>query len=198
MLRSGQTARYAVFVALLAAVTLAAAACGTAGSPAAVRSPSASVSSPSVRTAVASGSRGLAKRTSRRGRHVVARPRSQAEFIDAAKFSAVRLWAHLLNPRPHTVRKVITSRAALARLARSLNALHAGQELSYTCFPDDGDYLVTFLPATPSQPAITAAPNACNGVGVTAGGKPQPMLVGGLATIGLIKPLLGISKPKAL
>lgn len=125
-------------------------------------------------------------------------PRSQAEYIDAAQFSAVRLWSHLLNPRPHTVRRVITSRAVIARLAGTLNALHAGQGLTYTCVASDAEYLITFVPATASQPTITAAPDAaCLSVGVAVGGKGQPSLVGGGATVMLINRLLGITKAKA-
>jgi hypothetical protein len=125
-------------------------------------------------------------------------PRSLAEYIDAAKFSAVRLWSQLLNPRPHTVHRVITSRAAIARLARSLNALHAGQGLTYTCLASDAVYWMTFVPAASSQRAITVAPDAaCESVYVTVGGKRQPSLVGGGATVMLINRLLGITKAKA-
>jgi hypothetical protein len=122
-------------------------------------------------------------------------PRSQAEYVDATRFSAVRLGSQLLNPRPHTVHRVITSRAAIARLARSLNVLHAGQGLTFTCLASDADYWMTFVPATASQPKITVAPEAnCMSVYMWVGGKRQPSLVGGEATVMLIKRLLGIFK----
>lgn len=305
--RIGQAARRSVLFALLVAVTFAGAACGAVGTPHSVRSPSASVRSPSARTAGApgppSGSRALARQTSDRllrhlvlppgarpdrsrrlpksirnapeqvgSRHLVARheifafsrppvwvyryirrhvragltfggdgssgsyrmvawsprplptglqeallevtvipagqgalvradtqvqwypPRNQTEYIDAARFSAVRLWSHMLNPRPHTVRRVITSPAIIARLARALNLLPAGQGLTFTCIAVTADYLITFVPGTTSQPAIEAAPNGCDSVFMYVGGKRQPALVGSFSTIGLINRLLGITK----
>jgi len=119
-------------------------------------------------------------------------PRSAAEYIRPARFSSARLSVTVINPHTRTVRRVITSRAAIAALARSLNRLPADPGLVYHCPAILAGYRITFVPAAAGQVPVAAAPDGCNGVSMTAAGTPQPGLVGGGATIALIHRLTGV------
>ncbi|MGN6793478.1 MAG: hypothetical protein ACTHJW_13930 [Streptosporangiaceae bacterium] len=123
-------------------------------------------------------------------------PRSSAEYIRPARFSAVQLSVTVFNPRTRTFRRMITSRSAIIALARSLNRLPADPGLEYACPATFADYRITFVPAGAGQVPVVAVPDGCNGVSVTAAGLAQPGLVGGYATIALITRLTGIrAKP---
>jgi hypothetical protein len=120
-------------------------------------------------------------------------PRSRAEYVAPRRFAAVRLREHVLNPRPRTVRLTITSPAVIARLARTLDVLHADPGLQYACPMIDAEYLVTFMPKATGQPPIAAVPDGCNSVGMSVGGNEQPDLTGGWSTIQLMNRLLGLT-----
>lgn len=123
-------------------------------------------------------------------------PRSSAEYIRPGRFAAVRLREYLYNQRPHTVRLVSTSHAVIARLARTLNVLHADPGLTYGCPAILAEYRITFVPAAIGQAPIVAVPDGCNSVDIRAGGRAQPTLTGGQATITLMDRLLGLAKAK--
>ncbi|MGI9005430.1 MAG: hypothetical protein ACR2FU_04385 [Streptosporangiaceae bacterium] len=119
-------------------------------------------------------------------------PRSRAEYIRTGRFSAARLSGTLFNPRRRVVRRIITSRAVIARLAGTLNVLPADPGLQYGCPAMLAEYQVTFVPREAGQQKIVAVPDGCNSVGLTVGGRAEPGLTGGGATIALMSRLLGI------
>src|SRR5262245_22592584 len=78
-------------------------------------------------------------------------PRSSAEYIRPARFSAARLSVTAFNPRTRTFRRSITSRAVIAAVARSLNRLPADPGVHYFCPAIMADYQITFVPAAAGQ-----------------------------------------------
>jgi hypothetical protein len=121
-------------------------------------------------------------------------PRSRAEYVIPARFAAVRLREHLLDPHPHTVRLTVTAPAVIARLARTVDVLQADPGVQYGCPAIMADGEVTFVPKAAAQPQIVAVPDGCNSVGMWVGAKQQPELTGGWATIMLMNRLLGLTR----
>jgi hypothetical protein len=122
-------------------------------------------------------------------------PRTAAEYVDPARFRAVTVSATLLNPKQHTVRRTFTTGTVIARLARSLNSLHADPGLSLHCPALTGSYRIAFAAAAGAGPVVVAAPTECLVVQISAGGRVQPDLLGSRRPIALITRLLGLAVP---
>ena len=102
--------------------------------------------------------------------------RTAAEHLDAASFRRVIVSARVLNPRPHTVTRVITSPAVIARLAGLLNGLPAAPGLSMSCPAMLTTYRVKFSAGAGREPVTTATAIGCLTDQITANGKAQPAL----------------------
>jgi hypothetical protein len=120
-------------------------------------------------------------------------PRTPAEHVDPARFRAVIVAATFFNPGQHTVRRTFTDRPVIARLARSLNSLHADPGLDTpNCPAITASYRIDFVPASPGQPPIVAVPGECLIVQMSAGGHPAPDLLGSSQPIAVITRLPGL------
>ncbi len=95
--------------------------------------------------------------------------RSAAEYLRPAAFQAVRITAALGGQR-----RTFTSRAAIARLARLLNSLHALDEDPPSCPEHIASFTLTFTSARHRPVVVT--PYGCGGDYVTVRGKAQPGL----------------------
>ncbi len=102
--------------------------------------------------------------------------RTAAEHIDPASFRRVIVSARVLNPRPHTVTRVITSPAVIARLAGLLNGLPAAPGLSMSCPAMLTTYRVKFSAGAGREPETTATAAGCLTDQITVNGKAQPAL----------------------
>jgi hypothetical protein len=97
-------------------------------------------------------------------------PRSAAEYLRPAAFRTVRITASA-GAQPRT----FTSRAAIARLARMLNSLHAIDENSPSCPEEVPSFTLTFI-STRHRPVVVT-PAGCTGDYITVHGKAQPSLL---------------------
>jgi hypothetical protein len=102
--------------------------------------------------------------------------RTAAQHLDPASLRRVIVSARVLNPRPHTVTRVITSPAIIARLAELLNELPAAPRLSLSCPAAMTTYRVEFSAGADRAPETTAVAIGCLTDQITVNGKAQPAL----------------------
>ena len=120
-------------------------------------------------------------------------PRSAAEYVSPGGYRQARGSASFMSPRPRTFRRVITTRAEIARLARLLDGLHAAGPLVVHCPMIDATYRLTFRDSASGRPVVKASATVCLTIAMTVGGKAQPALWGSDKLITAIRALLGVS-----
>ena len=105
-------------------------------------------------------------------------PRSAAEYIDPARYHVLSITVSVYGRRPHTVRKVVTSRTFIARLAQALDWMQAEPPGVVACPADFEDYQLSFSVSAHSRPAVVVSANGsgCGGAQVTVDGRAQPAL----------------------
>ena len=105
-------------------------------------------------------------------------PRSAAEYIDPARYHVLSITVSVYGRRPHTVRKVVTSQAFIARLAQALDRMQAEPPGVVACPADFEDYQLSFSVSAHSPPAVVVSANGsgCGGAQVTVDGRAQPAL----------------------
>ena len=105
-------------------------------------------------------------------------PRSAAEHIDPARYHVLSLVVTIFGRHPHTVRKVVTSQAFIARLAETLDRSQAEPTATVVCPADFEDYQLSFSVSGSSHPAVTVRANetGCGGAQVAVNGQSQPSL----------------------
>jgi hypothetical protein len=105
-------------------------------------------------------------------------PRSAAEYIDPARYHVLSITVSVYGRRPHTVRKVVTSQAFIARLAQALDRMQAEPPGVVACPADFEDYQLSFSVSAHSRPAVVVSANGsgCGGAQVTVDGRAQPAL----------------------
>src|SRR6266700_3646586 len=103
-------------------------------------------------------------------------PRSTAEHLGPASFRTVTISARVLNPRLHTVTRVITSPAVIVRLASLLNGLPAAPDLSMSCPAAAATYRVAFAAGADRAPEAIVTADGCLTDQITCNGKAQPAL----------------------
>jgi hypothetical protein len=105
-------------------------------------------------------------------------PRSAAEYIDPVRYHVLRLVVTIFGRNPHTVRKVVTSQAFIARLAETLDRSQAEPTAMVVCPADFEDYQLSFSVSETSRPAVTVQANetGCGGAQVAVNGQSQPSL----------------------
>ena len=109
--------------------------------------------------------------------------RSAAERLVADRFRAVRIDAWLYGTGVRHVRRIITAKPVIARLARLLNALPASPGGVAHCPISFAIYQLTFEAAGGRPDAVFNAGN-CGTIPVWVGGVKQPVLTGGtVATV---------------
>jgi len=105
-------------------------------------------------------------------------PRSAAEYIDPVRYHVLSITVSVYGRRPHTVRKVVTSQAFIARLAQALDRMQAEPPGVVACPADFEDYQLSFSVSAHSRPAVVVSANGsgCGGAQVTVDGRAQPAL----------------------
>jgi hypothetical protein len=116
-------------------------------------------------------------------------PRSAAEYIDPARYHVLSITVSIYGRRPHTVRKIVTSQAFIARLAETLDRTQAEPDVAVACPADFEDYQLSFSVSRHSRPAVVvrATESGCGGAQVIVSGRAQP----GLADHGAVAALVG-------
>jgi hypothetical protein len=128
-------------------------------------------------------------------------PRSAAEYLPPAGFrTATVTLTPGLQPqaKPLTaITRLVRSQAAIGRLARLLDSLHATTPWTGSCPAGLPQIQIVFAPNargnTRAAP-VTVSSAGCNGEDVTTGGGPQPILedFDGSRLLAVIAPLLGL------
>jgi hypothetical protein len=105
-------------------------------------------------------------------------PRTAAEYIDPARYHAVSITVTIYGRKPHTVHKVVTSQAFIARLAELLDRLQAEPLGPVSCPAIFAEYRLAFSLSRQSRPAVVVTSNetGCGGSGITVNGQQQPPL----------------------
>jgi hypothetical protein len=106
------------------------------------------------------------------------RPRTAAEYIDPSRYHVLTVTVSVSGRRSHTVHKVITSQAFIARLAEALDRMPAEPPGQVACPAIFADYQLAFSVARHSRPVVVVSSNetGCGGAGITVNRQPQPAL----------------------
>jgi hypothetical protein len=114
-------------------------------------------------------------------------PRTAAEYIDPARYHVLSITVVIYGGRPHTVHKVVTSRAFIARLAELLDRLQAEPIGPVACPAIFADYQLAFSLSRHGRPIVVVSTNeiGCGGSGISVNGRQQPPLAddGGVAAL---------------
>jgi hypothetical protein len=104
--------------------------------------------------------------------------RTAAEYIDPARYHALSITVAVGGARRHTVHAVVTSRAFITRIARSLDRAQAEPAVALGCLADFADYQLAFSVSVHSRPVVVVRSTKpeCGGLGITADGRRQPSL----------------------
>jgi hypothetical protein len=105
-------------------------------------------------------------------------PRTAAEYIDPARYHVLSITVTIWGRRMHTVRKVVTSQAFIARLAQALNRMQAEPLGTTGCPAIFAEYQLAFSVSRHSPPVVVVSANdaGCGGAGITVNGRQQPPL----------------------
>jgi len=121
-------------------------------------------------------------------------PRTAAEYIDPASYHLLDITVTQSNPR-RTIRGVITSQAAITRLAAALNDSPARPVMRELCLLSAAGYTLTLAVSARTSPAvvISAASSPCMGARIQVGGRAQPPLQDEETVVAIADQLLGIT-----
>jgi hypothetical protein len=105
-------------------------------------------------------------------------PRTAAEYIDPARYHVLSITVSIWGRHPHTVHKVVTSQAFIARLATALNRMRAEPLGTVACPAIWAEYQLAFSVSRHGHPAVMVSANetGCGGAGITVNGRQQPPL----------------------
>jgi hypothetical protein len=106
-------------------------------------------------------------------------PRTAAEYIDPAHYHVLSITVLISGRRSHTVHKVVTSQAFIARLAEALDRMQAEPLGVVSCPAIFAEYQLAFSVSRHSRPVVVVWANdiGCGGAGITVNGQQQPPLV---------------------
>ena len=101
-----------------------------------------------------------------------------AEYIDPARYHVLSITVSLAGRRPHTVHKVVTSQAFIARLAEVLDRMRAEPLGTVACPAIFAEYQLAFSVSRYSRPVVAVSSNetGCGGSGIIVNGQAQPPL----------------------
>lgn len=119
-------------------------------------------------------------------------PRTAAEYIDPARYRALTITVTTYGTRPHTVRTVVTSPAAIARLADVLDRSQVLPARTISCTLGLASYQLAFAVAAHSRPVVVvdAAEWPCEGAQIRVGGRWQPSLQDAASVVSAVDRLL--------
>ncbi len=122
-------------------------------------------------------------------------PRTAAEYIDPARYHALSITLTIFNPKLHTIRRVITSQAAIARLADAVNQSRAEPPIFFGCPSGFAVYQLAFAVSRQSAPAVVVSTPSppCGGAQISVGGRAQPPLQDAQAMIAVADQLIGVT-----
>jgi hypothetical protein len=122
-------------------------------------------------------------------------PRPAAEYIDPVRYHVLTIAVTIYNPRLHTIRKVVTSPAAIRRLAGVLDRSRVNPGKTISCALGFAEYRLAFAVSAHSSPAVvvTASQWPCEGAQVRVDGRMQPSLQDAAGVVAVADRLLGVT-----
>ena len=121
-------------------------------------------------------------------------PRTAAEYIDPARYHVLMIAVTILNPRLHTINRVVTSQAAITRLAEALNQSQVQPVGAPLCPLIFATYRLALAVSLHSRPVvvISASRWPCGGAKISAGGQEQPPLQDADTVVATADEFLGV------
>jgi hypothetical protein len=122
-------------------------------------------------------------------------PRTAAEYIDPARYHVLMIALTTFSPRLHTIHRVVTSQAAITRLAEALNQSQVNPITTEGCPSIFAAYRLAFAVSRQDAPGVvvTASLGPCEGAQVSVGGRKQPSLRDDAAVVAVADRLLGVT-----
>ena len=102
--------------------------------------------------------------------------RSAAEYLTASRFRRVTVTATATSGKKATVRRTLSSQAAIGAIVNLLNGLQAAPELPPGNLLPPATYQLDFAPALAGQPAVQVSDGGMLTERVSVGGASQPVL----------------------
>ena len=105
-------------------------------------------------------------------------PRTAAEYVDPARYHVLTMTVTVDGRKVHTIHKVVTSQADIARLAAALNRSPAEPPVYVSCPAIFVTYQLALSVSRDTRPAVVVVANSisCGGTSITVNGRPQPAL----------------------
>jgi len=122
-------------------------------------------------------------------------PRTAAEYIGPGRYHVLTITVTTAGPQRHPLHKVVTSPAAITRLAEALNSSPVQPVLIANCPMIFADYRLAFAVSRHSRPAVvvSATRNPCEGAQIRADGRTQPPLKNEGTVVAMADRLLGVT-----
>lgn len=122
-------------------------------------------------------------------------PRTAAEYIDSARYHVLTIDLTTFSPRLHTIHRVVTSQAAITRLAEALNQSQVNPVTTISCPSIFAAYRLAFAVSRHDAPGVvvTASRGLCEGAQVSIGGRKQPSLQDDATVVAIADRLLGVT-----
>lgn len=122
-------------------------------------------------------------------------PRTAAEYIDPTRFRVLSIAITTLNPRLHTIDRLVTSPAAIAQLAEALDRSQVNPVKTISCPAIFATYRLAFAVSRPSAPAVvvTASRWPCEGAQVSVGAQKQPPLQDAATVVAIADRQVGVT-----
>jgi hypothetical protein len=104
--------------------------------------------------------------------------RTAAEYVDPARYHVLTMTVTVAGRRVHTIHKVVTSQADIARLAEALNRSPAEPPVTIACPAIWVTYRLALSVSRHSRPVVVIWANeiGCGGSAIAVDGRPQPAL----------------------
>jgi len=104
--------------------------------------------------------------------------RTAAEYVDPARYHVLTMTVSVGGRTTHTIHKVVTSQADIARLAAALNRSPAEPPVYISCPAIFVTYQLALSVSRHARPAVVISANSisCGGTAITVNGRPQPAL----------------------
>jgi len=126
--------------------------------------------------------------------------RTAAEYVDPARYHVLTMTVTVYGRKVHTIHKVVTSQADIARLAEALDRSPAEPPVTISCPAIWVTYQLALSVSRHTHPAVVIWANeiGCGGTAITVDGRPQPGLADGGAVAAAAARALGYTPKPVL
>ena len=127
-------------------------------------------------------------------------PRTAAEYVDPARYHVLTMAVTVYGRKVHTIHKIVTSQADIARLAAALNRSPAEPPVAFACPASFVTYRLALSVSRHSRPVVVIWANSisCGGSAITVDGRAQPALADDGAVAAAAEHALGFTPKPVL